>query len=73
MAKGRWRTKIVKLDLEKIKALLSADTKRRRTNYDSYGLVMAHKNASSEVWTYEEIMNMNYDDGVDLGFPMMIT
>jgi hypothetical protein len=67
MAKGRWRTKVVTLDLEKLKALLSADIKRKRTNYDSYQLVMERKKASSQAWNYEEIMGM--DTRNPLGYP----
>jgi hypothetical protein len=67
MAKGRWRTKIVTLNLEKLKILLSADIKRKRTNYDSYQLVMERKNASSQAWNYEEIMGM--DTRNPLGYP----
>jgi len=67
MAKGRWRTKVVHIDLEKIKALLMADIKRKRTDSDSYGLVMQQKNTLSEAWNYEEIMGMKSDVG--LGFP----
>ena len=43
MAKGRWRTKPVVLKLDKLKALLSADAKRKRETFDSYDLVMNHK------------------------------
>jgi len=69
MAKGRWRTKVMHLGLEKIKALLTADIKRKRADYDSYGLIMQHKNTPSEAWNYEEIMNTTSD--VDLGFPIV--
>jgi hypothetical protein len=65
---GRWFYKPVTLDLEKLKALLSADTKRNRTNYDSYGLVMQRKNTRSEAWNYEEIMSMEADL---LGYPVL--
>jgi hypothetical protein len=69
MAKGRWRTKVVTLDLEKIKTLLSADIKRKRVSYDSYGLVMQRKNLSSLAWNYEEIMRMQTDN--ILGYPRL--
>lgn len=72
MAKGRWRTKIVTLDLEKIKSLLSADIKRNRTNYDSYGMVMEHKNTASSAWNYEEIMSMETESLIGYPKRMMI-
>ncbi len=56
MARGRWRTKPVLLDLPKIKSLLKADTKRNRINSDSYGLVIEHKNQPSEPWLYENFI-----------------
>lgn len=59
MAKGRWRTKPVTLDLPKIKALLSADLKRDRPSYDSYQLLLDHKNMDSIAWHYEDIMSMD--------------
>jgi len=59
MAKGRWRTKPVTLDLPKIKALLSADLKRDRLSYDSYQLLLDHKNMDSTAWRYEDIMSMD--------------
>ena len=59
MAKGRWRTKPVTLDLPKIKALLSADLKRDRLSYDSYQLLLDHKNMDSRAWRYEDIMSMD--------------
>jgi hypothetical protein len=62
MAKGRWRTKPVTLDLPKIKALLSADLKRDRLSYDSYQLLLDHKNMDSRAWRYEDIMSMDRGD-----------
>jgi len=59
MAKGRWRTKPVTLDLPKIKSLLTADSKRARQSYDSYQLLLEHKNADSAAWCYEDIMCMD--------------
>ncbi len=56
LAKGRWRTKPVTLSLEKLKDLLKADTKRKRTEYDSYGLVMAKHSEPSRAWNYDELM-----------------
>jgi hypothetical protein len=56
MAKGRWRTKPVMLNLEKIKELLQADPKRERTTRDSYGLVMEHKSSPSHAWHYEDLL-----------------
>lgn len=67
MAKGRWRTKVVTLNLAKLKELLNADIKRRRADYDSYGLVMAKKNVSSRAWNYEQLMTMNSAN--TLGYP----
>jgi hypothetical protein len=58
MAKGRWRTKPVTLDLHKIKALLKADKKRARRSYDSYQLLLDRKNADSVAWRYEDVMTM---------------
>ena len=58
MAKGRWRTKIVNLDLSKIKGLLRADLKRQRPDYDSYQLFLDRKNVDSQAWRYENIMDM---------------
>lgn len=56
MSKGRWRTRPEHLDLVKIKALLTADGKRKREDSDSYGLVMAKKNMPSKAWDYDEYM-----------------
>lgn len=56
MAKGRWRTRPEHLTLDKIKELLSADDKRQRDNYDSYGLVMLRKNVPSKAWNYDDYM-----------------
>ena len=56
MAKGRWRTQPVTLDLLKIKELLKADLKRRREDYDSYKLVQLRKNVTSVSWRYEDIL-----------------
>lgn len=61
MAKGRWRTRPEHLDLEKIKALLTADNKRNRENYDSYGLVMDKKSLNSKAWSYDDYMNAESD------------
>lgn len=57
LAKGRWKTKPVTLTLEKIKSLLKADTKRKRANGDSYGLVMSHRSEPSTAWNYDELLN----------------
>jgi len=69
MAKGRWRTKPVTLDLEKLKELLTADVKRKRATYDSYQLVMEHKSIPSEAWNYEELLSMEQNP---LEFPKSI-
>lgn len=52
---GRWLSKPVTLDLNKLKYLLKADRKRKRITYDSYELVMSHKSAPSQALDYEEI------------------
>lgn len=62
MTKGRWFTRPEHLTLEKIKALLTADDKRNRENYDSYGLVMAHKQEHSKAWNLNEYMATAEDD-----------
>jgi len=59
MARGRWRTKPVTLDLPKIKALLKADAKRSRRSSDSYQLLLDHKNMDSTAWRYEDVMSMD--------------
>jgi len=59
MARGRWRTKPVTLDLSKLKALLWADLKRARQSYDSYQLLLDHKSMDSTAWRYEDIMSMD--------------
>ena len=69
MAKGRWRTKPMTLDLEKLKELLTADVKRKRATYDSYQLVMEHKSIPSEAWNYEELLSMEQNP---LEFPKSI-
>ena len=56
MAKGRWRTRPVTLTLEKIKALLNADVKRKRRNSDSYGLLMKKQSSPSTAWNYDEMV-----------------
>jgi hypothetical protein len=56
LALGRWRTKPVTLTLEKIKALLKGDMKRRRVSYDSYALVMQHRSKPSQAWNYEDLL-----------------
>jgi hypothetical protein len=56
MAKGRWRTRPEHLDLEKLKSLLTADDKRCREDYDSYGLVMQKKSMPSHAWNYDDYM-----------------
>lgn len=66
MAKGRWRTKPLTLNLQKIKGLLQADLKRRRKDYDSYGMVRSRKNVSSVAWRYEDILAARDDI---LGYP----
>ena len=66
MAKGRWRTKIVKLDLAKLKELLTADPKRNRESYDSYQLVMEKRNIPSRAWRYEDLLSMTQNP---IGFP----
>jgi hypothetical protein len=69
MAKGRWRTKPVRLDLAKIKALLNADKKRRRDTYDSYGLVMNRQNCDSKAWCFEDLTAMKSEN--PLNFPLL--
>lgn len=66
LQKGRWFTKPVKLDLEKLKQLLKADLKRNRQTYDSYGLVMQHKSQTSKAWSFDEIMQSKENK---LGYP----
>jgi hypothetical protein len=56
MAKGRWRTRPEHLDLEKLKALLTADDKRNREEYDSYSLVMQKKSMQSQAWNLDDYM-----------------
>jgi len=57
MTKGRWRTRPEHLDLERIKHLLRADMKRKRTDYDSYSLVMQKKNIRSQAWNFNKYMS----------------
>lgn len=66
MAMGRWKTKIVTLDLTKIKQLLTADEKRNRESYDSYQLVMERKNSKSKAWVYEQLLAMQNNP---IGYP----
>lgn len=66
LAKGRWFTKPVTLNLDKIKQLVKADTKRNRDDYDSYGLVIARKHQPSKAWHYDEIMSLKENT---LGYP----
>lgn len=68
LAKGRWRTKPVTFDLEKIKRLLKADVKRERANYDSYGLVMEKRSQSSKAWHYEALLSQSENL---LGYPRL--
>jgi len=56
MAKGRWKTKPVTLSLEKLKALLKADQKRKRQTYDSCQLVLGRLSESGLAWDYEELI-----------------
>jgi hypothetical protein len=62
MTKGRWFTKPEHLTLDKIKALLTADQKRNRENYDSYGLLMEHKAEPSKAWNYNEYLENAEED-----------
>jgi len=66
MAKGRWRTQPITLNLQQIKELLEADVKRRREEYDSYKLVQLRKNVESVAWRYEELLAAK--DNI-LGYP----
>jgi predicted transcriptional regulator len=66
MAKGRWKTKTIPLDLAKLKELLTADAKRNRETYDSYQLVMEKRNIPSQAWKYEELLSMEQNP---IGFP----
>lgn len=66
MAKGRWRTKPVTLDLAKLKELLTADPKRNRATYDSYQLVMDRKSTPSRAWRYEDLLTMEQNP---IGYP----
>jgi len=61
LAKGRWFTKPVKLDLAKLKELLTADPKRKRETYDSYQQVMDRKSVPSQAWRYEELLSMEHN------------
>lgn len=70
MAKGRWRTVPVRLNLDKLKQLLTADLKRKRPGYDSYGLVMERRNVASRAWKYEELMQMRGEN--PLGYPKIL-
>jgi hypothetical protein len=58
LAKGRWRTKPVTLDLAKLKQLLTADPKRKRSTYDSYQLVMEHRSIASDAWNLDDLLQM---------------
>jgi hypothetical protein len=69
MAKGRWRTKPITLDLTKLKELLTADAKRKRESYDSYQLIMERKSIPSQAWNYEELLSMEQNP---LEFPQTI-
>lgn len=66
MTKGRWFTRPEHLTLEKIKILLTADDKRSRENYDSYGLVMEHKQEPSKAWNYNKYMATAESDFLEL-------
>jgi hypothetical protein len=67
MAKGRWRTRPIKLSLDKIKTLLKADPKRKRKNSDSYQLVIEKRSEPSQAWNYEELMSESENL---IGYPM---
>lgn len=66
MAKGRWRTRPEHLSLDKLKELLTADVKRKRDTYDSYGLVMARSNAPSKAWNYDNYMATAESDFLEI-------
>jgi len=70
LAKGRWKTKPVKLDLAKIKSLLTADIKRMRPTFDSYQLVLGRKHVGSRAWNYEYVMDMKDDNPLDFPNPI---
>jgi len=69
LAKGRWRTKVVTLDLAKLKDLVKADSKRKRSTYDSLQLVIERRNVDSDAWAYEELMSMKNEN--PLNFPSL--
>ncbi len=69
MAKGRWRSKVVKLNSEKIKALLNADFKRERLTYNSFQLVMERRSINSSAWIYEDVMSIKQENPLD--YPRM--
>jgi hypothetical protein len=66
MTRGRWFTRPEHLALEKIKILLTADNKRSRENYDSYGLLMAHKAEVSKAWNFNNYMATAESDFLEL-------
>ena len=55
MALGRWKNKPVRLDEAKITALLVADWKRKREDYDSFHLAMKRKNSKSRPWSEDDV------------------
>jgi hypothetical protein len=66
---GRWRTRPETLDLLRLRELLRADTKRSRSTYDSYELVMQRKSCQSKSWAMNDIIDMQDDI---LAYPRII-
>ena len=58
---GHWRVNPAHLKLEDLRRLMTADLKRKRTDYDSYQLVMDKKCVSSQPWNVDDY----FDDEKD--------
>jgi len=55
---GRWFVAREKWNIEKLKQIFRADTKRNRTSYDSYQLFLDDQNQPSKSWTTTELTHM---------------
>jgi hypothetical protein len=55
LAVGRWLIKREEWNLEKLKQIFRADTKRQRSTYDSYTLFLNDKNAPSTSWNAQQL------------------
>jgi len=55
LAVGRWFIKKEEWNLEKLKQIFRADTKRQRETYDSYNLFLNDKNAQSKAWNTQQL------------------